>query len=89
MFLETSKGVLTIRASTPDSGDLEGPAPFAKPFFAGNHREITLKNNGRNPAGTGRCDHFRGTTYCCTVNSVEASTFTPGPIVDEIATRLM
>jgi hypothetical protein len=31
--LETSKGVPTIRAGTPNSAHLEGLAVFAKPFF--------------------------------------------------------
>jgi hypothetical protein len=33
LVLETSKGVPTIRAGTPNSAHLEGPAAFAKPFF--------------------------------------------------------
>jgi hypothetical protein len=33
MVLETSKGVPTNRAGTPDALHLELPAPFAKGFF--------------------------------------------------------
>jgi hypothetical protein len=33
LFVETSKGVPTIRAGTPNSGHLELPAAFAKGFF--------------------------------------------------------
>jgi hypothetical protein len=34
MFVETSKGVPTNRAGTPDGAHLEGLAAFAKAFFA-------------------------------------------------------
>jgi hypothetical protein len=36
VFVETSKGVPTNRAGTPDGAHLELLNPFAKPFFMGN-----------------------------------------------------
>jgi hypothetical protein len=68
-FVETSKGVPTNRAGTPDALYLEPPAPFAKSFFS----EIPAKM----PKAQGQ------------LNSVEGSTLTPGPMVEEIATRLI
>ena len=71
--LETRKGVPTNRAGTPDWAHLEGPKGFAKPFIVTFSWETPRK-----------CpDQTFG------ANKVAESTFTPGPIVDEIATRLM
>jgi hypothetical protein len=67
--VETSKGVPTNRAGTPDAPHLELPTAFAKGFFA----KITAKM----PQAKGQ------------LNSVDGSTLTPGPIVEEIATRLI
>lgn len=89
MFLETRKGAPTMRAGTPDGGHLEGPATFAKPFFTGNPANFPRKNNGRHPPGYRPPYFFRQQSYCWAAKRVAASTFTPGPIVDEMATRLM
>ncbi len=75
MFLETSKGVPTNWAGTPDEHYLELPNPFAKPLFAAipdeNERQIEVQ------------------WLPPLVNSEDGSTLTPGPMVEEIATRLM
>ena len=67
----------TNRAGTPDGVHLERPAGFAKPLFT----RIPAKK--RRPAPGYRF------VYTFGANSVAASTFTPGPMVEEIATRLM
>ena len=63
-------------AGTPDAVHLEGRQVFAKPFFAKIHR-LKGQNDQNRP------DQLPAE------NSEPGSTFTPGPIVDEIATRLM
>jgi hypothetical protein len=73
-FVETRKGAPTNWVGTPDAFHLEPQTPFAKSFFA-----ITpakkLKKRVQLPLPL--------------ENSDAGSTLTPGPMVDEIATRLM
>jgi hypothetical protein len=73
-FVETRKGAPTNWVGTPDALHLEPQTPFAKSFFA-----ITpakkLKKRVQLPLPLEKSD--------------AGSTLTPGPMVDEIATRLM
>jgi hypothetical protein len=74
-ILETRKGVPTNWAGTPDRPYLERPRPFAKPFSP----EIPAKKASK-------------TSLQCpppTAKSEDGSTLTPGPMVEEIATRLI
>jgi hypothetical protein len=83
-FVKTRKGVPTKGAGTPDGTYLECLRRFAKPLFRENP---SLNGNGRHPKAPAVCYLAFDQTFGA--NSVAVSTFTPGPMVEEIATRLM
>jgi hypothetical protein len=73
-FVETRKGAPTNWVGTPDALHLEPQTPFAKSFFA-----IIPAKKSEN-----------GVQLPLPLeNSDDGSTLTPGPMVDDIATRLM
>ena len=73
-FVETRKGAPTNWVGTPDALHLERQTPFAKSFFA----TIPAKKPEK-----------RVQLPLPLEKSDDGSTLTPGPMVDEIATRLM
>ena len=73
-FVETRKGAPTNWVGTPDAPHLEGQIPFAKSFFAIIPAK-KLEKRVQLPLPLEKSD--------------DGSTLTPGPMVDEIATRLM
>ena len=72
------------QAGTPEADHLEGRGAFAKPFSVGIHRETRP-----NMAKTSPISSRPRPDQPPTANNEAGSTFTPGPMVEEMATRLM